>query len=340
MTLPIEADPAQQDIDRIASAWLIRIEEEGLDPAATRDFERWIASDPRHESTYEALRRTWSDIAAVPGLETLAPSHAAGPSARRAWSPARAPWRWAAGIGLAASLVAGLVLFDGAPSAPHYRTQVAEMREVALPDGSHVTIGAHSAISLAYTAGERRVILSSGEALFDVRHDARRPFVVDAGSSLIRDVGTKFDVNRTADSIRVGVLEGRVEVSRIRGGTARPLSIGGGQGVQIVEATSAGMTTGPSSSGQILVTSQNAAGAWRDGRLVFDNVRLADLSADVNRYYAPGVALGSAAVGEMRVTAAFKTSEIPAFMAALDATLPVRTERDADGGFRIVDARR
>ena len=320
------SDSEQDAIDRAASAWLVRIEEEGLDPSAERDFDRWLADDPRHKSTYEEMRRTWEDIARMEDLAALRPV----PADRH--TPAR--WRWAAGLAVAASLAAGLFLYQTASFDPRYHTELAEMRTVALPDGSSVTLGARSSITLAFKAGERRVILTSGEALFDVVHDEKRPFVVDAGSSVIRDIGTRFNVNRTTNSVRIGVLEGRVEVRRTDAATIAPVTLGRGQGAQIVEARD------PARSGPILVTVQESPGAWRDGRLVFDNVRLADLSADVNRYYAPGVTLGSATVGDLRVTAAFRTSEIPAFMGALDATLPVRTERSADGRFRIVDARK
>jgi transmembrane sensor len=327
MTMAGQTDDEQDAIDRAASAWLVRIEEDGLDADAKRDFDRWLAEDPRHKATYAAMRETWSDIARMPELAVLAPDHpprAAG----------RTLWRWAAGMAVAASLAAGLFFYQTASLDPHYRTEIAETRTVALPDGSSVTLGARSSITLVFKADERRVILSSGEALFDVVHDASRPFVVDAGSSMIRDIGTRFNVNRTSSSVRIGVLEGRVEVRRTDAATVAPVTLGRGQGAQVVQAAN------PSLSGPIVVTTQEAPGAWRDGRLVFDNVRLADLSADVNRYYAPGVTLGSAAVGDLRVTAAFRTSEIPAFMGALDATLPVRTERSPDGRFRIVDARK
>lgn len=340
MTLPSQTDSAQDAIDRAASDWLVRIEEEGLDASAERAFDRWLNDDPRHRGTYEAMRATWSDIAEMPELAALvSPQKPDGPK-RQAFAASSARWHLAAGAGVAASLVAGLFFFQTVAVEPNYRTGLATTRVIALPDGSSIILGARSSITVAYRGGERRVILSSGEALFDVHHDAARPFVVDAGSSVIRDVGTRFNVNRTPTSVRIGVLEGSVLVTSTATPTAAPVALRRGQGTQIVQATPADLGRDPSLSDPIVVTTQEAPGAWREGRLVFDNVRLADLSADVNRYYGPGVTLGSAAVGDLRVTAAFKTSEIPAFMSALDATLPVHTERSPEGKFRIVDARK
>ena len=85
----------------------------------------------------------------------------------------------------------------------------------------------------------------------------------------------------------------------------------------------------------IVALPAQAPGAWREGRLVYDNVRLADLVADLNRYYAPGVHLDPGAIGDMRIMASFRTNEIPAFMSALGATLPVRATEYADGAFRV-----
>lgn len=338
------AQNAEQDlIDREASAWLIRIEEQGLDQAEEGDFRSWLAIDPRHRATYDAMRETWRDVAEVPGLADLAkiPSHIAH-QGRIPSSHMRPAWRWAGVTAVAASLAGVFMLISpGSSTDRQYRTELAEMRIVTLPDGSSVTLGGRSSITVAYNAAERRVILSSGEALFDVVHDAQRPFLVEAGVSLVRDLGTKFDVNRTAGSVRVGVIEGHVQVSRTDGIKAPPVTIGGGEGVQIIKnLTTDEAGTASSPNGAILVSSRQTPGAWREGRFVFDDVRLADLSADVNRYYGPGVTLGSTAVGDLRVTAAFKVSEIPAFMSALDATLPVRAERLPGGRFRIVDARR
>ena len=63
-----------------------------------------------------------------------------------------------------------------------------------------------------------RIELASGEAYFDVVHDASRPFTVYAGNRRITDIGTKFSVFRNGDDVRVTVREGRVRVARFTAG--------------------------------------------------------------------------------------------------------------------------
>lgn len=70
-----------------------------------------------------------------------------------------------------------------------------EPTTVTLPDGSTVKLNANS--SLQYPAqfaeGPRKVKLS-GEAYFEVVHDAAHPFVVEADQVVIEDLGTAFTV--------------------------------------------------------------------------------------------------------------------------------------------------
>ena len=65
---------------------------------------------------------------------------------------------------------------------------------------------------LHFSADLRGVELVSGQANFEVAKDASRPFVVTAGGSEVRAVGTQFDVYKTADKVTVTLIEGKVAV--------------------------------------------------------------------------------------------------------------------------------
>jgi len=78
-----------------------------------------------------------------------------------------------------------------------------------------------------------------------------------------------------------------------------------------------------------------AAGSWREGRLVYENVRLGDLIDDMNRYYGPGITLDGNAASDTRLTVALKTSEVRAFMSGLSAIAPVKVQGRADGGYVV-----
>ena len=340
----------QDVIDREASAWLVRTEEGVLNPEEQRIFDAWRAADPRHAATLEAMRHTWGDIASLHHLAELVPLPDAAPPRSSFNSLKTFVVRRRASILVAvAAATSGLALMvvqmDTVEGTRH-ATEIAEIRNVTLPDGSTVTLGPRSSIRVRYSDAERRVELADGEAFFDVVHDAR-PFLVDAGSSIVRDLGTRFDVNRTDGSVRVSVLEGLVEVTRTDVGKVMPPRLlKAGQRTEVVFAKSSASPSAPAGDTAVAAAAAlptltaQASGAWREGRLVYDNVRLADLVADVNRYYAPGVSLSSPEVGNLRITAAFRTSEIPAFMGVVGETLPVRAAKAADGMFTVTAAPR
>ncbi len=90
------------------------------------------------------------------------------------------------------------------------------VQEQKLADGSTVALNKHSKLTLVGGFnGKQRKVKLEGEAFFEVKHDAEKPFVIDAGGLLIKDIGTAFNVkaNPQSDSVFVFVTEGIVELS-------------------------------------------------------------------------------------------------------------------------------
>lgn len=85
-----------------------------------------------------------------------------------------------------------------------------------LQDGTTAWLNSGSTIEypLVFGRGERRVKVS-GEAMFDVEHDANHPFVVETFACDIEVLGTKFDVVAYRDEglFSTAVLRGSVKVT-------------------------------------------------------------------------------------------------------------------------------
>jgi len=122
-------------------------------------------------------------------------------------------WRVAAALVLA--ILAGTYFFSQQEHVAQPVVLSSHQETVAdtLPDGSNVFLNKESSLRYAYSkkADERRVELK-GEAYFNVRHDEKKPFVVDIGGVLVRDVGTAFNVRALpgSNAIEVVVEEGEV----------------------------------------------------------------------------------------------------------------------------------
>jgi len=339
-------DLIPEPILRAASDWLVARCDGGMSLEDQRQFEQWLRADPLHAAAYAKLQRVWGDVselaelAPLASLDDLEAIRTSSLEARQ--ERAR---RWRRPLALAASLVAAVaatLVFTQLRTPDIMRTELAEVREFELSDGSVVTLGARSTLDLEFTDAERRVVLRDGEAFFRVAKDAVRPFIVEAGGTQARAVGTQFDVRRGAQGVTVAVVEGVVAVSDrlVRAGAAgaaepRQHMLTAGQRTEIRKATPANTDPGfEPRPVEITPVSIETASAWRYGRLVYEDRPLEELVADVNRYYTPGVELSTPSLGALPVTAAFRVDEIPQTFAALAQVLPVTAALGPDG--RIV----
>lgn len=96
-----------------------------------------------------------------------------------------------------------------------YLTTTNSTQATTLPDGSMVTLNhrSHFEYPSAFKGNQRRVKLNSGEAFFNVAHNKVKPFIITAGNTQIRVVGTSFNVKKHADQVEVIVETGLVEVT-------------------------------------------------------------------------------------------------------------------------------
>lgn len=276
------------ELAETARLWVIRMRDRAFDD--WDGLTEWLEAAPAHLEAYEAAlaQEEWLDdalgekgdsspafiLATQPApLVAAAPD---GPGSAPANDVAAASGYWRAmrrwpvfGGAVAAALaaVAGWVVLQGSPH--EIVTARGEHRTVALADGSRITLNGGTRIS--FDPDKPRIItLAQGEALFDVRHDASDPFVVMAGDARLLDVGTVFNVVSDNGAVDVAVAEGEViyepehEAIRLSAGDA------------LVRAAR--------DARPVLRKAQaSAVGAWRAGRLEYDDASLARIARDLGR---------------------------------------------------------
>jgi transmembrane sensor len=167
--------------------------------------------------------------------------------------------------------------------------------QVTLPDGSQVSLGARSKLTVAYTHAERNVRLESGEAFFAVQKDPSRPFRVHVLDGIVTAVGTAFDVRTTNDRIRVAVSEGTVQVSSPAPTLSKRIALsltGHGKMAPALarltrgEAISFQSRSAGSAAERVALSRVDPSepARWRDGWLVYRDEPLREVLADVARY--------------------------------------------------------
>lgn len=88
-------------------------------------------------------------------------------------------------------------------------------QEVTLEDGSSVVLQPNSVFSYPEHFGtDNRTVYLTGEALFKIKRDPNKPFLVHSGSLLTEVLGTSFIIkpNVKANTTEVSVLSGKVSV--------------------------------------------------------------------------------------------------------------------------------
>lgn len=327
------------EISREAREWLTRLHAGDLSVQNRKDFEAWIAQSSLHREAFREAEQIWRDFDYVADQAKLTVE--AQPSIFEpvaAWleaafaRPAYAAGAIAASAAIIALLAVNVInLRAPAPlgSTHEFATAVAEIREVALEDGTIVTLGAKSAINTAFSDGARRVTLLAGEAFFDVAKDADRPFYVAADDTVVRVVGTKFDVKRSADQVHVAVLEGVVEVTKSN--ATDQLT---DDKIASKEVLTAGLQVSVAHRQSVPTASQFDAikpGAWREGRLAYDSELLKVIVDDVNRYSERPLRIASSDLESLRLTTAFKTSEITEMLDVLEIVQPIEVDDTGAG---------
>lgn len=153
--------------------------------------------------------------------------------------------------------------------------------QLRLPDGTKVWLNAASSIRypVAFPAGERRVELS-GEAYFEVAHEAARPFRVQTAQQVVQALGTSFNVNAYENETgeRATLIEGKVKISGRT--TAAPagnaLLLGPGQQAVIdMEAQEWSVRNNRA----------EAAIAWKNGYFYLEDMPFGQVMKQLERWY-------------------------------------------------------
>jgi len=324
-----------------AARWFVRLQ----DDASTGDdwlaFEAWLGESPAHQAAYDRVEQSWLDVEDAAPL--LAPANDAPPVAApgprsdlfsaqpaprrrdavRRPAPSRRAWALGAAA-LAASLAVAVVGVNQWPGAAPSETFIAapgQTRQVTLADGSHVWLNAGSRIDVRLERRARRVQLADGEAVFDVTHDAARPFLISTGQREVRVVGTEFNLRQRDGDFDLTVRRGVVEVRPEGEAAARPTRVAAGHRLTAQRGTAGVLTQTP----------PDAAFAWTQGQLVYENAALSAVAADLSRSLGKPVRIVDTATGQLRFSGVLTLDDKSAVLKRLEAFAPVKVEAGDDG---------
>lgn len=291
-------------------------------------FRHWVLAGPEHRAAYSRVKKAWDAMTPQAGkwLQTkpmIAALHRDRPRqpvfGRRAFLGAVMGAAAAAGVAIA---YPPLGLWP-APSVwgADYRTATGEQRVITLADSVEITLNTQTSIRRRIENGETiGMELMAGETAIDLAR-AGDPFTVAAGVGRSSAESGQFEVRNLNDRVCVTCIKGAVRVEHLAGTRAlRPRE----QAVYDTNTISG-----------IAAIDPVQAMAWRNGVLIFNEIRLADAIEEINRYRSGRVILMNDAARDKRVSGSFPIASLDKALWQMQQFLHLET-RSLVGGVVIL----
>ena len=317
---------AQKNTRDEAAAWTVLLDSGEMSDDQRVDLHAWL-DEPRNARALTEMRDLVAKIQDLPAHKAVTlrrmPVH-------QERFPALAelfanPLRISA---LAAAVVAVLVVGAWLGFRPvreyftlTYTTQTGESRTVVLKDGTIAHLNTQSRVKWTGVGKDRRVSLELGEVLFEVAHDASRPFKVTVGNSEIRDLATEFDVYRKANgSVVVTVLRGQVAVKDLGIGDAPPA-----WAERLLKPNEQIEYTPVSLIADVHPVDAIKSVRWREGLLETEGQSFATVVSELNRYTNKQISIPDPRVdaAHIKLGGALGIHDVPAALYLIQEIAPV-----------------
>ena len=336
--------PNQDKVHSEAGEWLAKLDR-GLSDDERVNLQKWLFESKENRTVLFDMAELWDKMDSLSRLSDLFPD------VSRQRHPA---WRYSLAATLALA-IAGLVFMQLTERADRvepsssrvaaeslqlptedfdefYETSVGEYSSVNLPDGSGVILNTNSLIKVNYTATERYILLSRGEAHFTIAEDVSRPLTVHAGNRFIRAVGTAFNVEISRHNIvEIIVTEGRIIIVEKPGpgnDGNPPNVIMMAQDAPVVSEGEAAILDATNAQIRKIAPEEVAVDlSWREGNLIFQGETLEEAIHEISRYTSVEFEILDESIKAVRVAGLFKAGDINGLLLTLRENFQIPSQR-------------
>lgn len=298
-------------------------------PEAARwapELAAWRRARPENEAAYARLLQSWERSAF---LTNSALARGRDLRSVSTWSRRPAMRYTAAAAAILLTVGFGTLAIERAnwrgsgPPPVEYASAERTIRTIVFASGSRAILDAGSAIELRTEADTRHIRLVKGRVRFEVAPEAAT-LDVDANGGSIESRNGVFDVAVSSQLTRVVLWQGSLDVTGDLRSATWSNRMKAGQ--QLLFAPRLGRRSlGKADPGDL---------GWIHGMLSFEQTRLADAVAALNRYNQTQIRLSSR-IGELRVTGAFHANDPEGFARAVGDMFDLTFEHSADGSINL-----
>ncbi len=300
------------------------------EPHEVAMVEEWRKASEENEKRLKQFETLWETSAAVKN-HTSVNVDMAWQKVQQKISPKNASkgrmirmnQRWLMAASFALLLGIGIFLFNRntTPVEEMLTAKVTTKTEnLQLQDGSKIIIRNGSlSYPKVFKGQQRKVILNSGRAFFDIASDKAKPFIITTGNTSVTVVGTEFEIITENETTQVMVKEGKVRFNTPKG----EIFLTAGMGARYSKKTNELENMQPE---------DNNSFSYVSGQLNFANQTLKQVLLDLNEYYQDNtIELDNEMLENCRITASFDHDKLETVLAVIAVTLNLEVEELADG---------
>jgi len=179
-------------------------------------FDKWLKESEHNQAHYKKVKILWEEYGQLyenikfdekAAMEKIRKKVYTSKPGQRIYK--MRPWYWVAAsilLLLASALWINLKHFTSENDLLTFKTGDF-VKEIALSDGSHIWLNKNSQLVAPHIFSKsRREVSLEGEAFFEVKRDATRPFRIIAGKTSTKVLGTSFNINYNKESGNVNII--------------------------------------------------------------------------------------------------------------------------------------
>lgn len=315
----------KEEINKKAIYWLNK-QSEGLTNQEQIEFETWLNSNIHHQTIYEEHKNLREACINLPDEYLKSLDEQIQEDSNKISNLKKLKT-------LAASLVFVIIsTFAYFEIQDYYSVQYSNLyvtsnekkSNIILPDDSIVDLDIKSQIDVNYYSSKRQITFSNGKALFSVKSDKKRPFIITAGNTTIEVIGTKFEVVNLNNITTISVIEGIVKIGHI---------FNKDKDSKTISLLKKGEKLSINNQGKVLELGKTIVkniATWKDDLIVFNKTSLHEAMKAFERYTNKKSKFETTEIAHFEITGSFSTKDLDKFLNALPLIYPLKIEKSKE----------
>ncbi len=298
--------------------------------------DRWISKSDENKAIFDQLTTVWHDTGSISqdifdtdvDMDTAWSNIQSNISIEEAKKPVTSHnkslklwWQVAAAVIIVAvgMQVINYIFSDNLNTPFSEIKTLDHQKDIRLPDGSIITLNANSSISYSTEfKGATRKVKLEGEAFFDVAHDKNKPFIVEAQTTAIEVLGTKFSVSTIDDSVSVFLESGQVMFSH------------GKDELLLVPGNSASFSPKQKS---LAISDDSLINPlyWKNSTLNYSSTPLSSVIKELNLIFNKNIVIESKDLSNCPFSATFEDEKLDTILDILSSSFEIQIKQDSSG---------